>query len=348
MIYYGSALSGTDARLYDDILAGISSWRNDIPLGRCGIDHAMEMYALVVTDNPQLFYASQAIHATSWGGRVSIQPEYCLSPDEVSRLWGAIDAHVRDYQAIIPSNASDYEKAERAYEYIIKLCEYGLSDNDQNMCSVLVDEVSCCSGYSKAFAFLLSTVDVAAPVINGTIRKYAGSEPHAWNAICIDGRWSWCDVTWGDPVFKSREKRSSEVGYDYLCVPERTLSRSHIPEDIFKKLLPKCDTVGDDWYSRHRLYFERFDPNSISSALQGDVLSREIGFGRDLDGDAYLKFGNRPAFRKAVKRLCDGSEIVGMLEPVYAAYGCRISNFSYSKNDEMLTIHVRYDIVRVP
>ena len=349
MIYYGNVLDWNEARIYNDIVAGISSWQNEIELGECDMDSAMRLYSIAVIDNPEIFWVLPEIEARSLNGKVTIEPAYGVDPRDVSRRWAAIDAHVRQYRSMLSAGAGDWEKVEKAYEYIIMLCEYGNSPDDQNMCSVIVDEISCCAGYSKAFSYLLSTVGVCAPVIRGQVassRRQSGG--HAWNAVCVDGRWSWCDVTWGDPVYLSGGKRESDVLYDFLCVPDSELSSTHYPDSTCASLLPRCNCQGGDWYSHHGLYFKKFDEDAVATALQADVLSREIGFGRDMNGDAYLKLGRKKAFKEAKRVLCDQMGIKKILEPVYAAYGYAISNFSYSFNDEMLAMHVRYTIAKIP
>jgi len=67
-----------------------------------------------------------------------------------------------------------------------------------------------CSGYAEAFKLLADASGLQSEVVTGKGYSNLGSGDHAWNQVCIDGKWYNLDVTWEDPL---KVSASSSYGY---------------------------------------------------------------------------------------------------------------------------------------
>ncbi len=72
-------------------------------------------------------------------------------------------------------------------EYDTTLTKYYAYDN-------LVNKTSVCQGYAEAMWYLLYKLDIDCRMV--TSEKLN----HAWNVVCVDGKWYHLDATWDDPL----------------------------------------------------------------------------------------------------------------------------------------------------
>ncbi|MDX1478597.1 MAG: transglutaminase domain-containing protein, partial [Saprospiraceae bacterium] len=101
-----------------------------------------------------------------------------------------------------------------------------------------------CEDYSQLFKALCDAAGLEATVISGDARDFykpyrsPRDNPHAWNAVRIDGDWHLLDATWGaghtDPEVK-RFTRNVKPGY--FMTPPDWLIQSHFPDDPEWQLL---------------------------------------------------------------------------------------------------------------
>jgi len=70
----------------------------------------------------------------------------------------------------------------------------------QSAYAAIVTRHSVCAGYSKAFQLLATALGIESYYISGLADNGTGNDNHAWNMIVTDGKESFFDVTWNDPV----------------------------------------------------------------------------------------------------------------------------------------------------
>ena len=134
------------------------------------------------------------------------------------------------------------------------------SEDNQNICSVFLNEKSVCQGYAKAAQYLLKRLGMTAILISGTV---GDGQDHAWNIVQIDGVYYHVDVTWGDASYVSGGESKKENGiiprinYEYLCVPDKQLLRTH--RIIYEVELPECNSMEANYYVMEGAYFEEPD-----------------------------------------------------------------------------------------
>ena len=127
----------------------------------------------------------------------------------------AVDSRVQEILSeLILSGADDYEKICAVCGYVASHVTYDRVHAKHKSYhasatayAALRQGTAVCQGYAAAVYRLLREAGVPVRIVRGEgIRSDGSSEPHAWNAVCLDGRWLNVDVTWGtgqpgDPYF---------------------------------------------------------------------------------------------------------------------------------------------------
>ncbi len=88
------------------------------------------------------------------------------------------------------------EQIRAAHDYLCRHVTYDEGYDDggynpvQTAYGALINKRAVCQGYSNAFQLLMEYLDIPASVVIG--------DAHAWNAVWVNGRLSYIDVTWDD------------------------------------------------------------------------------------------------------------------------------------------------------
>lgn len=85
---------------------------------------------------------------------------------------------------------------------------------DQNTAySALIDKVSACYGYARAFQAVCNYTGIECESIEGI----ANNQPHIWNRVKVDGQWKYIDVSWN----------SSAGEKNWYLIPVEEMDKSH-------------------------------------------------------------------------------------------------------------------------
>ena len=110
----------------------------------------------------------------------------------------------------INDSMSDYEKVLKIYEWLVMNVVYDRValqlSNDPNVTNlhsfylegVFDDNLAVCDGISKALVCLCNMEGIPAIRVTGT-----GSQNHAWNKVCVNGKWYVVDATSGGTIINS-------------------------------------------------------------------------------------------------------------------------------------------------
>jgi hypothetical protein len=217
----------------------------------------------------------------------------------------------------------EYEGYKYLYEYIIDHTDYDpySAYDSQTMTSVFLNQRSVCAGYARAFQYLCKRAGLDCIYVTGTAAADDGTvEGHAWNMVRINGQYYWCDVTWGDPVFK--DSSSGEINYNYFCVSDREILHEHTINEKLAYLTvsyPACTDDSLNWYYLQNAYFETYDEETmrqyiVSKAYEGAT-------------KIVMKFPDNEQMWIAENQLIDQELIFRFLYD--AGYSC--SSLSYMK-----------------
>lgn len=153
---------------------------------------------------------------------------------------------------IIKPGMTDYEKELAIHDYIVVHCEYGYIDTSKDYAyrsyGALVQNKAVCNGYAEAMALLMSCVGIENQIVTGT----ADNELHAWNQVCLDGKWYQTDATWDDPL----PDRGVFAGHEYFNVTDEIMEMRHTwsQEDF-----PSCDSTEYNYFEQNQLVCDSED-----------------------------------------------------------------------------------------
>lgn len=163
----------------------------------------------------------------------------------------AYEAQIAQILQNVPDGTAT-DKTRYLHDYLANHVEYARSDNDQNAYSAIVEGVSVCAGYAKAYQDLLSRIGIRAWYITGTATNSAGqTEGHGWNVLWLDGVCVYTDVTWAD--------QKTYIRYAYFQISGEEMSKTHFADEEYAAALPACN---------HEDYRLKLTPENLGNCVQ--------------------------------------------------------------------------------
>ena len=311
--YYYACLNEAEKVWYEDIYTALADMGSEIELSKEQLSlldetRIDEIFQGVMNDHPELFYVTgYAYTVYSYGEettRICFLGTYTMDREERDERLSAIDTAVEECLAGLDPLASDYEKVRYVYDYLVSHTEYDKQvEDNQNICSVFLNNRSVCQGYAKAAQYLLEKLEVRATLVIGKV--YTG-DSHAWNLVWVDEEPYYVDVTWGDASYQlvSEEDDPQEtslptVNYDYLCVTSAELLATHMPDDPGK--LPECTATAANYYIMEGAYFTEYEEEAVAAFFERE---RETG-----NTDITLKCETREVYEAFLEELIGKQKI---------------------------------------
>mgnify|MGYP003308141450 CR=1 FL=1 len=261
-LYYFSNLEITEQNLYVEILYALENYTADMKVSTTDTAMIDKIFQCVLMDHPEIFYTDGYSFVKYTLGeevqKITFKGTYIYSQEEKKEKEAQIQEAVFNILAGIEADATDYEKVKYVYETIIHQTEYDLeAEDNQNICSVLLNQKSVCQGYAKAIQYLLNKLNISAVLVIGTVET---GEGHAWNLVKVNNQYYYLDATWGDASYRVHMNETEEapqyvpaINYDYFCITTEEISRTHNVGDWVA--LPICDSMEANYYVREGAYF---------------------------------------------------------------------------------------------
>jgi len=108
-----------------------------------------------------------------------------------------------------------------------------MTDIQIRLALVLKNRRALCGGYAFLFKTMCDLAEVEARVVEG--KAYGGhteGEGHAWNAVRLDGRWYWLDLTWASGTCSNGRFQQTYQEH-YFLAPIARMLYSHRPTEAF-------------------------------------------------------------------------------------------------------------------
>lgn len=314
--YHFDQLTAAEQRLYIELIVIMREYATGIMVSSTDPATIEKVFQCVLNDQPAIFYVG-GYRYTRYSmenitKKISFTATYSYGLQEMQERQQKIDAYVENCLAGLPAAGDEYDKVKYIYEFLINRTEYDAkAEDNQNICSVFLDERSVCQGYAKATQYLLNQAGITATMVTG---KVSGGEGHAWNMVKIQGDYYFVDTTWGDASYRIGTGEDSTdtggstntwndsippINYDYLCITTDQLSKTHTIETIVP--IPECTSTKDNYYIREGLYFSTVDENKLQ-----DLFEREYA-----KGSRYitLKCSDTEVFNQMLKYLIEDQKI---------------------------------------
>ena len=240
MYPYLYMLSESGQKAYYILYDGVSRGDKNISLGDdIGVDRIeiMTIVTALYNDHPELFWMDSAATYTydeKTGTVVDISPEYNDLVNDLTTAQKEFNANADQILSYAKklSDKSILAKEVYVHDCLCEICEYDESaSNHQSAYSCLVEGRSVCSGYSRAFQYLMQRLGVPTYLVVGDI---IGGGPHAWNIVVINGNPYNVDVTWNDEA----GRQLNEKCHAFFNVSDSDINNTHLRDGLSLNLNP--------------------------------------------------------------------------------------------------------------
>lgn len=202
------------------------------------------------------------------------------------------------------SGLSDYDRVKAIHDWICLHMEYADQSGSrfrygwrgyQTPYSALVERVTVCAGYAKAFKLLCGEYGVPCAIVTGL----GGGSPHAWNYVELGGDWYAVDCTWADldgrisyryflrgsGNFPEHEEGTlyGEYAFAYPQLSREDYRDPDAPASIELSCSPDFDAVSAQGNSGFRLPAADAPGAQVSREVRLTAVLRDAG-GRELPG----------------------------------------------------------------
>ncbi len=151
---------------------------------------------------------------------------------------------------------SVYDELKFFHDHLCQTVSYVDGKNAHNVAGPLLEGLSVCEGYAKAFKLFCNRMNIPCVIVTGAGYTDKGAEAHAWNAVRMeDGNWYAVDVTWDD--------QTSGIFYDFFLVGGES-----VPEHFTKITFHQSHVARGDFYGNGKvmleyptLFPEKYDPS---------------------------------------------------------------------------------------
>lgn len=334
--YYFKQLTEEEQRVYRELLKGIRAREKEFYLTISDDDSIDRSYHAVLKDHPEIFWVHnrEKIYKTTYSDSdyCVFTPDYTYTDGEIDEIQTAMEQSFQEVRALIPEDASDYEKVRIVYTYVIDHTQYQTGEDDQSIAGVFWKKSAVCAGYAGAVQYLLERLDIPCIYVDGSTK--GSTEGHAWDIVKIGQEYYYVDATNGDqPDFLNGDAAQLEehktIIYDYLCPFPEEYEKTYTPSE--ELTVPACTAKDLDFYVLNQGYFEDYSWQDIY-----DYCKMRLDNGAAV---VRFKFGSQEAFSEACQELLDDGVVQNVAQYYMKLHGLGQVEYHYGVMDNFYTIY---------
>ena len=334
--YYFKQLTEEEQRVYRELLKGIRAREKEFYLTISDDDSIDRSYHAGLKDHPEIFWVHnrEKIYKTTYSDSdyCVFTPGYTYTDGEIDEIQTAMEQSFQEVRALIPEDASDYEKVRIVYTYVIDHTQYQTGEDDQSIAGVFWKKSAVCAGYAGAVQYLLERLDIPCIYVDGSTK--GSTEGHAWDIVKIGQEYYYVDATNGDqPDFLNGDAAQLEehktIIYDYLCPFPEEYEKTYTPSE--ELTVPACTAKDLDFYVLNQGYFEDYSWQDIY-----DYCKMRLDNGAAV---VRFKFGSQEAFSEACQELLDDGVVQNVAQYYMKLHGLGQVEYHYGVMDNFYTIY---------
>ena len=334
--YYFKQLTEEEQRVYRELLKGIRAREKEFYLTISDDDSIDRSYHAVLKDHPEIFWVHnrEKIYKTTYSDSdyCVFTPGYTYTDGEIDEIQTAMEQSFQEVRALIPEDASDYEKVRIVYTYVIDHTQYQTGEDDQSIAGVFWKKSAVCAGYAGAVQYLLERLDISCIYVDGSTK--GSTEGHAWDIVKIGQEYYYVDATNGDqPDFLNGDAAQLEehktIIYDYLCPFPEEYEKTYTPSE--ELTVPACTAKDLDFYVLNQGYFEDYSWQDIY-----DYCKMRMDNGAAV---VRFKFGSQESFSEACQELLDDGVVQNVAQYYMKLHGLGQVEYHYGVMDNFYTIY---------
>ena len=237
-------------------------------------------------DHPEIFWLTGTIGFYTDESMTVIQTYSNFSPEEVGTRVSAMRSAANAFYTSVPDGLSAFEREVMVHDFLIDHVEYdknvdtiNLDNNNPDTYTAygaLVNKVSVCEGYVRAFQMLLNGLGVECVGVIGESQN----QMHIWNAVKLDESWYYVDPTWDDQEQTYARHLYCNVNKDYL-LEDHTISPLFTSLDadeingitgeysasVMNIYIPECTDDSMGYYRQKTPHLRDYDAADVKSGM---------------------------------------------------------------------------------
>ena len=328
--YCYNDLSEAEKNVYSVIMQSIYSQPERIEIPDLGDGDLVKVFEAVSYDNPDLFNLGLNCKVYTEGVKTYFEAEYTLSKEEYTQKL----KEAKDIASVIIDGASVYtsvyEKEKYVHDYIINHCKYAEPTESplaNTMYGCLVEGKAACEGYSRAFQYIMSALDIDNRIVTGeSADDGVNYVSHMWNYVVLENSGYFVDLTWDDP-----KSEGSVLRHTYFNATTNDILLKH---RNIQQNLPLCTDTKYNYYVYENAFFnigsgevfESMVSNAVHTAVQRQYKCVE------------LRFSDRAVMEQAKNTLFNTGIIYSVYNEVGLILDTNAAKVYYSSDDQMNTI----------
>lgn len=244
--YYYDQLNKDQRKVYYAMKEGLLALKDSFPVLKLSNRELSDIYFLLRLDCPEIFYSvkfSYRYYPDS--SMVEFVPEYLFTKDKIKEHRQAMEARVKKL-ARQAENLDERGKEIFIHDFIVNNVKYDKlkKEYSHEIIGALGNGVAVCEGMAKAVKILCDTLHIWCIIAVSEANPEKGIRyRHAWNIVCIDGKYYHLDATFDNTL--SKENR---IRYDYVNLSDKQILKDHEPV-VWK--VPEC-VDGNSFYYREK------------------------------------------------------------------------------------------------
>ena len=291
-------LENSDALLfaYDSIVAGIDACAEEITVSNNQYKISPAEFEMVLEatrrDHTEQFWMGGS-YTPNHDGSVfwSLEPTYTMKGAELQDAKAAFEQAINLMLARLSPEMSEYEKEKALHDMLASQIVYDsnreTAPNAHNAYGALVEGRAVCEGYAESLQCLLHRVGIQSVEIFGYgINPTTGiGEPHAWNAVRIDGEYYLVDLTWNDQpnillhAYFNQTSAIMREDHDQWIIGQNA-NNEILTCEVFD--LPVCTATKENYFTKENLRIQNYTAESIGKLLKENNLSVSLFIDSDL------------------------------------------------------------------
>lgn len=250
---------------------GLESLAPSFSVPRLDGKELADIYFMLRLDCPEIFYTVQFRYRYYPDSEyVEMIPEYLFNKNKILDHRKAMEARVKKL-ARQAEKLSEKEKEQFVHDFICENVRYDKLKKaySHEIIGPLGQGVGVCEGIAKAVKILCDALGIWCMIAVSEANPEKNIKyRHAWNIVCIGGKYYHLDVTFDNSL-------SSEHGirYDYFNLSDAQIFRDHEPV-IWH--VPACEDGDHTYYREKKVSFTKYEEvqkRAAQAAKKGKTLT---------------------------------------------------------------------------
>ena len=260
-------LSPEEQIIYTVVLESIYEMPEKIEIPKMTTGNLNKIFTALSYDNPDLFCLGLNCKVYTEGLKTYFEPTYSMTKEEYQKQQNELKTVVPVILKGAEKYTAKYEKELYIHDYIVSNTVYAdpqTSTSANNIYGCLVQGKASCEGYSRAFQYLLSALNIDNRLITGESTEdgenYIG---HMWNYVVLDNEGYFVDVTWDDPRTATQVLR-----HTFLNVTTNDILLEH---RNIEQTIPLCTATRYNYFVYENAFVNNIETEQLRTSVENAV-----------------------------------------------------------------------------